>query len=218
MAPHSGVGERPFREALGQRPAWDASAPGVTCQVTCVLHPPEVQCPGGRRDDAFRTQKSFSTGSARVRRAAGRWKGICPTAHRLCPWGKSRQDPAGSPLLMGSGLEAHRGRRCLRGNCTGRVPPKAQGDGGRRRMGQGSGHSPSQGHEQVTAPGSPSVSGWLGVMESISGKGPERSLLQTCPRRTRPLWSRLRSGQFSCSVMSDSLRPHGLQHTSLPEK
>ena len=30
------------------------------------------------------------------------------------------------------------------------------------------------------------------------------------------MWLFLTSVQFSCSVMSDSLRPHGLQHTRLP--
>ena len=91
------VGERPFREALGQQSVWDASTPGVTCQVTCVLHPAEVQRPGGRQDDAFHTQKSFSMGSARVRRAAGEGTRIRPTAHRLCPGARAGRTPQAAP-------------------------------------------------------------------------------------------------------------------------
>ena len=42
------------------------------------------------------------------------------------------------------------------------------------------------------------------------------TIINSTVLHTWKLFSQLSSGQFSHSVMSDSLRPHGLQHTRLP--
>ena len=52
------------------------------------------------------------------------------------------------------------------------------------------------------------------ILCAIPQPGPKAPLARTPPG---PLaWSCLNSVQFSCSLMSDSLQPHGLQHTRLP--